>query len=404
MTSKHTFEENSDPLAKLDYNPLLDSILEELKKNNIFRFSEDKNRLLISAYKIAYEIATKKENLPANPLTQTVGIRAATVNFSSETEFYSKIQAIRDELKMQLDTVAGENQTKACVENLCTQLSQFNSDKAALPFNYPFNTTHTFRSQRLTIENSLAETRRNGTQSVIKAHHLNVRFEGLLQFDEKLSASLKAYIDTIASPNSQDWEELNDLLANISNQDKEKPSEITELRKIVDTESLPRLLRDVKIDYLEYLRNECAKTNLSKTNALGFECLETLIARLKAFSNYINNPELDGLHYEVSYLKETLDLRTAFSQANAFDMLPIIPDYEGVIGESIDKDRGIKEFNLGLRLKLNGAVNAYNEDSALDYYMTEIDPKNQNLTPYMTNISKIKKLSLFITKAKKSET
>ncbi|MBE9224907.1 hypothetical protein IQ264_05430 [Phormidium sp. LEGE 05292] len=299
---------------------------------------------------------------------------------------------------MQLDTVAGENQTKACVENLCTELSQFNSDKAALPFNYPFNTTHSFRSQRLTIENSLAETRRNGTQSVIKAHHLNVRFEGLLQFDEKLSASLKAYIDTIASPNSQDWEELNDLLANISNQDKEKPSEITELRKIVDTESLPRLLRDVKIDYLEYLRNECAKTNLSKTNALGFECLETLIARLKAFSNYINNPELDGPHYEVSYLKETLDLRTAFSQANAFDMLPIIPDYEGVIGESIDKDRGIKEFNLGLRLKLNGAVNAYNEDSALDYYMTEIDPNSQRHKEQLNDPARAKNFKIKVLK------
>lgn len=411
MTSKHTFEENSDPLAKLDYGPLLDSILEALKNNNIFKFSPDGKRLLISAYKIAYEIATKKEQQPANPLSQSVGIRAATVNFSSETEFYSKIQAIRDELKTQLDMAAGENQTKARVENLCTELSQFNSEKAALPFSYPFNKSHTFRSQRLIIENSLAQRTRTGTQSVIKAHHLNARFEGLSQFDEKLSASLKAYIDSIASPNSQDWEELNELLANISNNDKEKtseitelrkfkqnPSEITELRKIVDTESLPRLLRDVKIDYLEYLRNECAKTNLSQTNPLGFECLETLIARLKVFSDYINNPELDGPHYEVTYLKETVDLRTAFSQANAFDMLPIIPDYEGVIGESIDKDKGIKEFNLGLRLKLNGAVNAYNEDSALDYYMTEIDPNSQRHKEQLNDPARAKNFKIKILK------
>ncbi len=398
MTSKHTLEENSDPLAKLDYGPLLDSILEALKNKNIFKFSPDGNRLLISAYKIAYEIATKKDRQPGNPLTQTVGIRAATVNFSSETEFYSKIQSIRDELKKQLDTVAGENQTKARVENLCTELSQFNSEKAALPFSYPFNTTHTFRSQRLIIENSLAERTRTGTQSVIKAHHLNVRFEGLSQFDENLSANLKAYIDRIASPDSQDREELNDLLANISKKDKEKTSEITELRKIVDTESLPRLLRDVKIDYLEYLKNECAKTNLSKTNPLGFECLETLIARLKTFSNYINNPELDDAYYEVSYLKETVNLKTAFSQANAFDMLPIIPDYEGVIGESIDKDRGIKEFNLGLRLKLNGAVNAYNEDSVLDYYMTEIDPNSHRHKEQLKDPARAKNFKIKVLK------
>ncbi|MEH2438062.1 MAG: hypothetical protein V7K25_28215 [Nostoc sp.] len=38
--------------------------------------------------------------------------RAKTyVNFISETEFYSKIQAIRDELRKQLDDACGQNQT-----------------------------------------------------------------------------------------------------------------------------------------------------------------------------------------------------------------------------------------------------------------------------------------------------
>lgn len=372
MTLRHTLEENTDPLAKLDYGPLLDSILQAIKTTKIFKVSPDGNRLLISAYKIAYDIATAVPQ-PLNPLTQTMGIRAATVNFSSETEFYSKIRAIQDELRTQLDT-AGENQTKVCVEKLCTELSRFDSKKTTLPFSYPFTTTHTFRSQRLIIENSSAARTRTGTESVIKAHHLNVRFEGLSQFDEKLSANLKDYIDSIALSHSQDWEELNELLSGISEQEK---SELTELKKIVDTASLARLLRDVKIDYLEYLRRECAKTNLIQTNLQGLNCLDTLIARLKALSNYINEPDLDDSHYQVSYLGELVNLRTAFSQANAFDMLPIIPEYEGIIGESVDKDRGNKEFNMGLRLKLNGAVSAYNEDSALDYYMTEIDPNSQ---------------------------
>ena len=300
-------------------------------------------------------------------------------------------------MREQLDTASGEKQAKVCVENLCTNLSQFDSKKTALPFSYPFTTTHTFRSQCLTIEDGSAARTRTGTESVIKAHHLNVRFEGLSQFDKNLSANLRAYIDSIATPDSLDWEELNELLDEISNPESKK-SNLTELRRIVDTESLARLLRDVKIDYLEYLKTECAKTNLSNTNSQGFNYLDFLIVRLKMFLDYIKTPSLADPHYEVTYLKESVNLRTAFSQANALDMLPIITEYEGVIGESTDKDNDIKEFNMGLRLKLNGAVNAYNEESTLDYYMTELDPNSQRHKDQLNNSSKAKNLKIKILK------
>ncbi|BAY20692.1 hypothetical protein NIES2100_04350 [Calothrix sp. NIES-2100] len=372
MTSRHSIEESSNPLAKLDYAPLLDAVLKLLKEKNIFKLSPDGNRLLIQAYDIAYTIAVKSDGRPQIPLPQDFGIKAATVNFSSETDFYSKIKAIKDELKKQLDTACGEKGTKACLENLCRVLSDFNSTQPALPFNYPFQKPYSFTSQRLIIENRLAQERRRGTDSIIKAHHLNVKFEGISNFSNQLLDSLKSYIDSITEPDSGDWEELTDILNNISKQEK---SDITQLRKIVDTESLPRLLRDIKIDYLDYLKRECAKTNIRNSYSQGFECLETLINRLRLLSNYINNPDLEDPHFEVSYLLDKpVNLRTAFSQANAFDILPIITEFEGTIGESIDKERGIKEFNLGLRLKLNGAVNAYDEKSALDYYMTELDP------------------------------
>ncbi|MEA5604658.1 hypothetical protein [Nostoc sp. UHCC 0252] len=379
MTSKHSIEESSNPLPKLNYIPLLDKVLQLIQTRKIFKLSQDKNKLRISAYEIAYEIAMTAKQQSAkqqslNILNQEIGIKAATVNFISETDFYSKIQAIRDELRKQLHNVCGENQTQAWLTNLSTSLSDFNDNQPSLPFTYPFNKPYSFTSQRLTIENSLAEERRKGSDSVIKAHHLNVRFEGISQFDNKLLESLRLYIDKIANYDSSDWQEITDILTEISQQ---KNSELTELRRIVDTESLPRLLRDLKIDYLDYLRIECAKTNTSSSNSKGFECLETLINRLRLLSDYINEPNLDNAHFEVSYLLEqAINLRTAFSQADAFDKLPIIPEYEGVIGESIDKEKDIKEFNLGVRLKLNGSVNAYDEKSVLDYYMTELDPNS----------------------------
>lgn len=373
MASRHTFEESSNPLAKLDYLLLLDTILSLLKKRKLFKFSPDYNKLLISAYDIAYQIATNSNLISKSLLDKSVGIQAATVNFKSETEFYSKIQAIRDELQQQLDRACGENSTQACLENICTPLSAFNKSQPSLPLNYPFSKQYDFKSQRLIIENSLLDDRKAGGKSVIKAHHLNVKFEGISQFETQLLDSLKLYIDRLAEPDTEDWQDLTELLTEISDKDQ---SELTAIRKIVDTESLPRLLRDIKIDYLDYLRRECEKTSIPNSQREGFECLETLIYRLKLLSEYINNLDLDDSHFEVSYLDIPLNLRTAFSQANAFDILPIIADYEGVIGESVEKERGRKEFNLGLRLKLNGAVNVYNEDSAFDYYTTELDPKS----------------------------
>lgn len=388
MTSKHTIEESSNPLARLDYIPLLDEILNLLKKKNIFKWSDDKNKLLIQAYNIADKIATNSDLKLPSLLDKEAGINAATVNFNSEIEFYSKVQAIRDELSRCLDLVCGENQTKAYLDNICTPLSNFNSNQPSLPFNYPFNKSYSFTSQRLTIENGLAEERRKGSESAIKAHHLNVRFEGILQFDNKLLESLRLFINNITTPDSEDCLELTDILEDISGR---KKSELTEIRKIVDTESLPRLLRDVKIDYLDYLRVECAKTNIPGLNTEGFESLETLINRLRLFSDYINDQDLDDSHFDVSYsMDKALNLKTVFSQANAFDMLPIICEYEGVIGESVDREKGTKEFNLGLRLKLNGSVNAYEENSVLDYYMAELDPNSQRHQEQLEDSAKSK--------------
>lgn len=322
-------------------------------------------------------------------MTQSVNVRAATVNHTSETEFYSKITAIREELKTQFNTACGDK-VKECVQNLCTDLSQVDSKNIALPFSYPFTTNRVFRSQRLSIEDSSTSNRRSGTDSCIKAHHLNVIFEGISQFDDNLFTNIRTYIDSISKTDSQDRKELFALLDEQSDPERSK-SDLNQLRKVLDTEFLAKLLIDVKIYYLEYLKNECAKNNISKTNSLGFSCLETLINRLKLFVDWIKDSNLDDAHYEVAYLNETVNLRTAFSQANAFDMLPIIPQYEGVIGESTDKERDKKEFNLGLRLKLNGSVNAYNEDSALDYYMSEIDPNNERHQEQLKESSKATK-------------
>jgi hypothetical protein len=53
---------------------------------------------------------------------------------------------------------------------------------------------------------------------------------------------------------------------------------------------------------------------------------------------------------------------------------------------------------MGMRLKLNGSVNAYNEESSLDYYMTEIDPNSQRHKDQIKDSAKAKSLKIKVLK------
>jgi hypothetical protein len=387
MTDQHILQETFDSLPKLDYIPLLDAILKELKATNtpIFQLSSDQNRLLIRAYDFADKIAT--ENKTLNPLTQTTGIRAATVNFEDAAKFCDKIRQIQELLKEKLNLACQPESPENILANICSDLGEFNQKKEDLPFNYDFNKQSPFTSKRLTIENSFTPNRSNGSDAIIKAHHFNIRFTGLADFQDNLSEYIRHHINTITDENSSERQDLNGLFNELLTR---PDSSLNNLRSIIDQEALPRLLRDLKIDYLEYLKKGWKKTH-SNANSPDLTLLQTLINRLKIVIEYVNNPNLDNAHYDITYLGETVNLRTVFSQSDAFDSLPIIPDYEGVIGESYNRNsNNFKEFNLGIRLKLNGSVSAYNEKSSLDYHIAEIDPTSPRHREYLQNSHKAK--------------
>lgn len=386
MSDQHTLKENSDPLAQLDYIPLLDAILKKLSTSTpIFQLSDDQNRLLIRAYDFAAKIATENQSL--NPLTQTTGIRAATVNFEDAAKFCDKIRQIQQLLKEKLNLACQPKSPDNILLNICSNLEEFNHEKDSLPFNYDFNKQSPFTSKRLTLENSFTPNRSNGSDAIIKAHHFNIRFTGLADFQNNLCEYIRHHIETITDENSSERQDLNGLF----NELLARPdSSLNNLRSIIDQEALPRLLRDLKIDYLEYLKKGWQKTH-SNANSPDLTLLQTLINRLKIVIEYVNDPHLDNAHYDITYLGETVNLRTAFSQSDAFDSLPIIPDYEGVMGESYNRNsNNFKEFNLGIRLKLNGSVSAYNEKSSLDYHITEIDPNSPRHREYLQNSNKAK--------------
>ncbi len=317
---------------------------------------------MIHAYDIAYTIATDSNLEQKSPLTQDIGIKAATVNFISETEFYSQIQAIRDELRKQLDDACGKNQTKACLEKLCTSLSNFNSNQPSLPFYYPFNKPSSFTSQRLTIENSLADERRKGSDSAIKAHHLNVRFEGISQFDNNLLDSLKLYIDNIATPDSEDSSL--DKLLNLPYIEKTyvrgsllivplseklvKETNYIDLEKIIDRDRNEDFIRKLKllvtsgkypkqitsaayslIDLARTLFRELERSQKLSQTSLSSERYYALPIQIfisfQAFEQYFENER----RVSNSSFRDIL-ARYVYSLALAYNILPIDSNYQNI--------------------------------------------------------------------------
>jgi hypothetical protein len=98
---------------------------------------------------------------------------------------------------------------------------------------------------------------------------------------------------------------------------------------------------------------------------------QNLSRRLRLLEAFLHDDKPDG-YYEVSYFGYGTNYRSLFSRAEVLDLLPIFSDIEGTLGETFNKEKGVQEFTLGIKLKLNGRFRAY--ASVFWYYLTLLDP------------------------------
>lgn len=356
----NVLEQGDNELVPVDYSDLLNKILQNLKNNNVFRLSEDRDRLQIDIDTVATQVAISQVQ---NPLVSSNGIRSATINFTPgcRESFPNRIREITECLKQRLESTIGEN-IEEFVASLISPLQSFQGTGSQLGFGFSFNRpSPTLQKQKLSLD-----TQPPGSASLLKFHKLTIAVQNISQFQNHLKQGLENYIDEKVE-NESDREKWNNILDSIVS---DNTSDFHRLQRIVDTETLGKLKKEAKIRYLEYILENIDRTDNSRVY------LADLIRRLKLIEDFINQDKPDN-YYEVNYAGINVNYKDAVSRAEVLDALPIIPIVSGNLGESTDPNKGERQFIFGLKMKFGNPVQALGGNEVFDYHVNLLNPNSK---------------------------
>ena len=359
-------------LANVDYTDLLAKILLVLQKpyQQIFKISDDNNRLRINIDQVANEVANLQVENPLGASGNSV--RSATVNISpgSEQNFRTQIHAIKDRVKKLLTSSLGNSESiEEFVSKLITDLQTFKGTTSKLDFTYTFPPYNNLQKQRLTFNKKNPENR-----ELLKVHKLTISVQKTHDFEAELRKGLEHHIRVkFAGANAEEKQDLEYILEDL---EKDKNSDIFRLRDVVNKETLGKLKKQAQINYLEFLL-ENINTKTSNLNAAGAIYLEDLIRRLRLIETYINDSNKADGDYLVNYAGVSVNYKDAFSRGEAFDKLPIIPIVEGFLGETKDENRGEIQFVFGLKLKFDGKVHTNGGRNVFDDRLNILNPDSK---------------------------
>ncbi|GAB1541600.1 hypothetical protein NUACC21_42710 [Scytonema sp. NUACC21] len=368
-------------LVYLDYSDLLQKILHTLHKQQIFKISDDRNRLRIDIDTVANQVAALEVENPLGASSNSV--RSATINISpgSQERFHKQIQEIRDSVKQSLQSVLGNSSSiQEFVTNLVTDLENFKGEKHDLGFTYPFKPFENLQKQRLTFNNKTA-----GSREILKFHKLTIAVQNIHAFKTQLEQGLENYINVnFSGATAEQREDLSYVLEDLENDEK---SDLYELQKIVDKETLGKLKKQAQINYLEFLL-ENINTDTSQRNSEGAIYLQDFIRRLKLIEEYINSTTKADGDFLVNYGKAQINYRDSFARGEAFNILPIIPIIEGYLGEIKNETQGQIQFVFGVKLKLDGKAQAHGGRNSFQHHLNLLDPDSKEHKEELANESR----------------
>jgi hypothetical protein len=375
---------DDNELANLDYSNILKQILACLKTENPFSFSQDGQRLELKLDDITTKLLSKKLE---SPLSSAQGIKSASINFSIlyGDKFTEQIREIRDRLNQNLQqaTPANFENVEQVIQHLLSDLQSFQDESQNIDFIYPFQEHKNLLKQRLSLKNNHSKS-----ESLLKLHKATITVQEITEIQAHLKISLTNYVKQQFSYENEDVkEELGELLEEFFSNSK---SDFYKLIKVIEKEVVGKLKREVKVRYLEYIWENIPNDKPERIY------LQELKERLRLVENYINRIDLPDAHYQVNYQGVELNYRTTFADANAFDLLPIIPIINGYLGETTDEQKGEKSFIFGLKMKLDNFVNSQEGESknVLDYFLDFLEPNlNQSKSISLSKKEKILKIA-----------
>ncbi|MGD1714836.1 hypothetical protein [Dapis sp. BLCC M172] len=351
-----------DNLISVNYDSLLEKILKKLPEQNLFKISTDRRRLLINIDEVAASIATTNIQ---NPLSTTKGVRVASINFVDRERFLAQIREIKDYLITNLESTEGIGDIASFVDSLIVNLTDFQGTGKKLGLSYPFDEKYTdLQKQELILDSQLP-----GSNSLLKFHKLTITVGNITAFQSQLDTGIKRSIQK--NFDSEDPEDIEDIYHLLERKIEDRNSDFNQLQRLVDEETLGKLKKEAKIIYLEHLLE-----NIETNDKPGVIYLRDLIRRLKLIEQYINDESKADGYYDVSYGGESFNYRDIFARAEVFDALPIIPIIDGNLGETTNRETGETQFVLGLKMKLDGKVQARGGKEVFDYNLEIITHNN----------------------------
>ncbi|MFL0648559.1 hypothetical protein AB7310_11975 [Cylindrospermopsis raciborskii UAM/DH-BiRr] len=363
----------SPDLAYLDYSDLLNKILGILKQKSLFSISPDGCRMRIDIEEVATEVMRLN---PSNPLVNDRSARAATLNFSPNTHdlFRKQIEKIAIEIQDKLTLAMQKNgeyhDRVEFIRTLTSDINEFQGNyrednkTRLLDLTYPFPEETNLKKQRLTVR----QNDNSKNQQLLKAHKVKIHVDKPCDFTTTLIKGINNYINIKFA--DVDQEDKEDLEYVISNLEKSHNSDIYKLQNLLNQETLGKLKKFAKIKYLEFLLEQV-------DGGEGKLYLQDLIRRLKLLEDYINDTSKADGDYQVSYAGATVNYRELFSRSEAYDILPIIPLIEGYLGEVESPQKDAIEFTFGIKMKLDGKVQAHQKNSSFDYHLDLLNPDGE---------------------------
>ncbi len=237
-----------------------------------------------------------------------------------------------------------------------------------------------FRSQRDIFKKRLhVSTAKERNEPWLKGHRLTLQVRDISTFNEQISQSILTCLKRANEQEQTIEQEEFEMVSDILEEMKEKPSsDMGQLREAVINQAVPRILREAKVQYLRYLHEGMKEWNKSGKEE-GMMLLHNLFVRLEQLDTYTRQiAKQSPRDYRITIEDEEFQLRDLSARADIFDQLPVITETEGWLGESTDVHQGTKTFVMGLKLKLNGPVQAHGGDGkdVLEYNLALLDPRN----------------------------
>ncbi len=409
MTKKTGLTEIDANLAPVDYAPLLKEILSVVKKQSTL-FEVEASHLRVNIDAVAGEVVRKlaRSNFKGMlPFTFTKGTLFSTAVFADSEAFKelgTLVERIQEQLQHHLDDALtakiAEASTSSYVKSLLREAASFKAGSATL-LDYPFSVPVPLSKHHLHFRPKAV----SDSGDRLRGHKLTITVKNINGFNDELVKGLCTTLETFCEDCTQPQI---DAISNVLHRRmSDRTSSLGRLKTVVWKESLGRLQKEAKVRYLEYVEQTIRKSIEKQDD--GLLSLRNLTQRLRKLEDFLLDKEGqrgDG-YYQVSYGGFGVNYRDLFSRADGFDVLPIITEIEGSLGETFNKVDGEQVFTTGVKLKLNGPVQSY--DSVFSYYLAVLDPTSSlhkerktspsyNNQPFVQRVLKVALLYYFVFK------